>query len=239
MENTLIRYTHCGRNMYSFPCPGQLQCPVCQQSLRFGLLDAPVALPCPFRSGHTVPCAFLIASAHGPSHLGEWHDTEIHVGLSDSAGLVYNYTLSGVRRDERGWERCVCMQLCPERTPERRESWDRELERFSSLPRWAPERFAEEREFGSCCYGFALTFINHMRSLDGRVSLSRDEFTASHVLPRMKTVSLYISIYQAVSRHGFHIAEAWPRSCTDPDISVTEPYRALKMKMPKQRCSVF
>lgn len=69
-------------------------------------------------------------------------------------------------------------------------------------------RFAEEREFGSCCYGFALTFINHMRSLDGRVSLSRDEFTASHVLPRMKTVSLYISIYQAVSRHGFHIAEA-------------------------------
>lgn len=151
------------------------------------------------------------------------------------AGLVYNYTLSGVRRDERGWERCVCMQLCPERTPERRESWDRELERFSSLPRWAPERygshsrvslllrassalldvtglvhcrFAEEREFGSCCYGFALTFINHMRSLDGRVSLSRDEFTASHVLPRMKTVSLYISIYQAVSRHGFHIAEA-------------------------------
>lgn len=209
MENTLIRYTHCGRNMYSFPCPGQLQCPVCQQSLRFGLLDAPVALPCPFRSGHTVPCAFLIASAHGPSHLGEWHDTEIHVGLSDSAGLVYNYTLSGVRRDERGWERCVCMQLCPERTPERRESWDRELERFSSLPRWAPERFAEEREFGSCCYGFALTFINHMRSLDGRVSLSRDEFTASHVLPRMKTVSLYISIYQAVSRHGFHIAEAY------------------------------
>lgn len=195
--------------MYSFPCPGQLQCPVCQQSLRFGLLDAPVALPCPFRSGHTVPCAFLIASAHGPSHLGEWHDTEIHVGLSDSAGLVYNYTLSGVRRDERGWERCVCMQLCPERTPERRESWDRELERFSSLPRWAPERFAEEREFGSCCYGFALTFINHMRSLDGRVSLSRDEFTASHVLPRMKTVSLYISIYQAVSRHGFHIAEAY------------------------------
>ncbi|XP_018946477.2 MKRN2 opposite strand, tandem duplicate 1 [Cyprinus carpio] len=209
MENTLIRYTHCGRNIYSFPCPGQLQCPVCQQSLRFGLLDAPVALPCPFRSGHTVPCAFLIASAHGPSHLGEWHDTEIHVGLSDSAGLVYNYTLSGVRRDERGWERCVCMQLCPERTPERRESWDRELERFSSLPRWAPERFAEEREFGSCCYGFALTFINHMRSLDGRVSLSRDEFTASHVLPRMKTVSLYISIYQAVSRHGFHIAEAY------------------------------
>ncbi|XP_026096517.1 MKRN2 opposite strand, tandem duplicate 1 [Carassius auratus] len=208
MENTLIRFTHCGRSIFSFSGPGELQCPVCQQRVRFGLLDAPVALPCPFRSGHTVPCALLIACARGPAHLAEWHDTEIHVGLSDSAGLVYNYTLSGVRRDECGWERCVCVQLGSERTPERRESWDTELERFSSLPQWAPERFAEEREFGSCCYGFALTFINHMRSLEEKESLSRDQFTGSHVLPRMKTVSLYISIYQAVLQHGFHITEA-------------------------------
>ncbi|KAF4107214.1 MKRN2 opposite strand, tandem duplicate 1 [Onychostoma macrolepis] len=203
MEETLIRYTHCGRSVYGFSC-SERQCPVCHQSLSFGLLDAPVALPCPFRSGHTVPCAFLIASAHGPAHLGEWHDSEIHVGLSDSEGLVYNYTLSGVRRDERGWERCVCVQLW---TQERRESWDRELEQFSSLPQWASERFAEEREFGSCCYGFALTFINHMRSLDGKQSLSRDQFTGSHVLPRMKTVSLYVSIYHAILQHGFYIAD--------------------------------
>ncbi|XP_043108014.1 MKRN2 opposite strand, tandem duplicate 1 [Puntigrus tetrazona] len=205
MEKTLIKYTHCGRNIYVFSC-SERRCPACLQSLRFGLPDAPVALTCPFRNGHAVPCALLIGSVHGPTHLGEWHDTEIHVGLSDSEGLVYNYTLSGVRRDESGWERCVCIQLCPAWRQQLRASWDRELERFSALPLWASERFAEEREFGSCCYGFALTFINHMLSLDGREGLSRDQFTGSHVLPRMKAASLYISVYHAVLQHGFCIA---------------------------------
>ncbi len=58
-------------------------------------------------------------------------------------GLVYNYTLSGVRRDERGWERCVCVQLCPAWRQESRESWDRELEQFSALTQWASERYLQ------------------------------------------------------------------------------------------------
>ncbi|XP_056324241.1 MKRN2 opposite strand, tandem duplicate 1 [Danio aesculapii] len=216
MEETVIKYRHCGRNIYSFsrpnggyserPAGAARQCPICHQILTFGLLDAPVSVPCPLRDGHKVSCAFLIGSAHGPSHLGEWQDSEIHVGLSDSDGLVYNYTLSGVRRDDRGWEQCVCVQLVPPWRPDLRELWDTHLQLFALLPEWASERFEEEREFGSCCYGFALTFINRMRSLDNKDRLSRDEFTGRHILPRMKTVSLYISIYQTILQHGFHIA---------------------------------
>ncbi|XP_016112997.1 MKRN2 opposite strand protein-like [Sinocyclocheilus grahami] len=130
--------------------------------LTFGLLDAPVALLCPFRSGHTVP------------------------------SLVYNYTLSGVRRDERGWEPCV----------------DTGAQGIMGQSWSSATQLAEESEFGSCCYGFALTFINHMRSLDGKVSLSRDQFTGSHLLPRMKTVSLYVNIHHAILQHGFYIADA-------------------------------
>ncbi|XP_067244843.1 MKRN2 opposite strand, tandem duplicate 1 [Chanodichthys erythropterus] len=216
MEKTVIKYRHCGRDVYSFShldAPyshrtddSERRCPICHQTRTFGLLDAPVALPCPFRNGHKVSCAFLIGSIHGPSYLGEWNDTEIHVGLSNSEGLVYNYTLSGVRRDAHGWEQCVCVQLVPPERRDLRESWDSELEQFSVLPEWIPERFSEERAFGSCCYGFALTFINHMRWLDGKVSLSRDEFTRHHVFPRMKTVSQYINIYHAILQHGFYIA---------------------------------
>ncbi|XP_051528344.1 MKRN2 opposite strand, tandem duplicate 1 [Myxocyprinus asiaticus] len=211
MDKTVIKYRHCGRDIYSFSHQNddleRSHCPFCHQILTFGLLDAPVTLPCPFINGHKVACAFLIGSVHGPSYLGEWHDTEIHVGLSSSEGRVYNYTLSGIRKDDHGWEQCVCLQLVPPWRHDLRESWDRGLEEFSALPEWVSERFHEEREFGSCCYGFALTFINHMRSLDGKMSLSRDEFTGQHVLPTMKTVSIYIKIYQAISQHGFHIAE--------------------------------
>nr|XP_055039734.1 MKRN2 opposite strand, tandem duplicate 1 [Misgurnus anguillicaudatus] len=218
MDQTVIKYRHCGRDIYSFSCSNshfnkqsddlnRRECPICRHTLTFGLLDAPVAITCPFINAHKVSCAFIIGSVHGPSHLGEWHDTEIHVGLTNSQGLVYNYTLSGVQRDDRGWEQCVCVQLVPPWRNDLRDSWDRELNEFSLLPEWVSERFPEEREFGSCCYGFALTFINRMRSLDGKVPLSRDEFTGCHVLPRIKTVSTYINIYHTILQHGFYIAD--------------------------------
>ncbi|XP_067287833.1 MKRN2 opposite strand, tandem duplicate 1 [Pseudorasbora parva] len=207
MEKAMIKYRHCGRDVVSFSSDdvSVRQCPVCRQTLTFGLLDAPVAITCPFTNGHKVSCAFLIGSVHGPSHLGEWSDTEIHVGLSNSEGLVYNYTLSGIRRDAQGWENCVCIPLAPPERRELRELWDTELERFSVLPEWTSERFSEERAFGSCCYGFALSFINRMRRLDGRAALSREHFTGCHILPRMKTVSQYINIYHAILQHGFYI----------------------------------
>ncbi|KAK3536523.1 hypothetical protein QTP86_013852, partial [Hemibagrus guttatus] len=194
MEETVVKFRHCGKDIYSFSksyatlnqCGSEGNvCPVCRNPLVFGLLDAPVALPSPFTNGHETQCSFLLGAKEGPWYLGEWRDTELHVGLSDSKGLVYNYTLSGVQRDENGWEQCVSIQLVPPYRKDLTQLWDKELNLFSSLLSWTPERFHEEREFGSCCYGFALTFINHMRSLDSKAPFSRNEFTSGHVLSRM------------------------------------------------------
>ncbi|KAG9260358.1 MKRN2 opposite strand protein [Astyanax mexicanus] len=209
MERAVVKFRHCGRDIYTFADPqagtGTGLCPVCQQPPVLGLLDAPVALPGPFSSGHRAPCAFLIGAREGPRSLGEWNDSELHVGISNSAGLVYNYTLSGVQIDEQGWEQCVCIQLIPPWRDSLVDSWDKELQLFSSLPTWAAERFHEEREFGSCCYGFALSFINHMRSVDGKDSLSRDEFTSRHVLPRIKLASMFIRVYEEILQNGFYV----------------------------------
>ncbi|KAI4891574.1 hypothetical protein NFI96_016572 [Prochilodus magdalenae] len=222
-DHTVVKFRHCGKDIYTFSdrpvalssvcpqsqtCARNNQCPVCQETLVFGLLEAPVALPCPFTNGHKAPCSFVIGANDGPAFLREGHDTELHVGVANSQGLVYNYTLTGVQIDEQGWEQCVCVQLVPPWRESLLESWDKELQLFSSLPTWAPERFHEEREFGSCCYGFALTFINHMRSLDGKDALSRDEFTGSQVLPRMKRASMYIKVYEEVQRHGYYIIDS-------------------------------
>ncbi|XP_076124004.1 MKRN2 opposite strand, tandem duplicate 1 [Alosa pseudoharengus] len=217
MERTIIKFNHCEKAIYRFPVvnvdmggPGEnefKQCPICSETLMFDLLNAPVSIPSPFVNGHKVPCAFGIGSVHGPSFLGEWHDTELHVGITDSTGVVYNYTLSGLQRDEHGWEKCVCLQLVPPWREHLKHTWDKELEQFCSLSTWAPERFHEEREFGSCCYGFALAFINHIRTLEGKPSLSREEFTGTHILPRVKTVSKYIRVYQEISQNGFYIAD--------------------------------
>ncbi|XP_028854838.1 MKRN2 opposite strand, tandem duplicate 1 isoform X2 [Denticeps clupeoides] len=211
MDRAIVKYSHCARSVYRFPfSPSGAEegdvCPVCSERLRFGLLGAPVAVPSPFIVAHAAPCAFVVGSVHGPYFLGEWNDTELHVGITNSRGLVHNYTISGIRKDQCGWEQCVCVPLLQPGTDRRTALWDKELEEFSSLSTWVPERFHEEKEFGSCCYGFALSFINHMRALDGKKSFSRDEFTSSYVLPKVKMASDYIRVYLEILQHGFYIS---------------------------------
>lgn len=58
-------------------------------------------------------------------------------------GVVYSYTLSGVQKDEHGWEQCVSVQLVPPYREELTQLWDKELNLFSSLPAWTPERWVE------------------------------------------------------------------------------------------------
>ncbi|KAL4655858.1 MKRN2 opposite strand protein-like [Arapaima gigas] len=221
MDRTIIQFSHCDRSIYCFSGHNQVSptqcvdleanglshCPVCKEPLKFSLLQAPVSVPCPFTNGHHVPCAFTIGSRCGPLFLSEWDNSELHIGISNSKGVVYNYTLKGVRRDQSGWEQCVSVPLLHPDVARLRVRWDQELEKFSLSDSWASERFHEEREFGSCCYGFALTFINHMQAAEGRPTLTRDEFTGTYVLPRIRTISKYVKVYIEILEKGFYIAD--------------------------------
>ncbi|KAG7478100.1 hypothetical protein MATL_G00076900 [Megalops atlanticus] len=231
MDRTLVKFRHCGHDIYCFSdhvnacyepvalCSHAfpvecvvtksrlLYCPVCFERLKFNILDAPVSIPCPFTNGHKVPCAFCIGSMHGPLHFSDLDDSELHVGITNSEGVVYNYTLTGIRRDESGWEQCISVPLVQPDSDSLKKQWDGELEQFSCLALWGPERFYEEREFGSSCYAFVLTFINHMQDKEGKSCLTRDEFTGRYVLPRMKIVSKYIKVYQEISKHSFYVVD--------------------------------
>ncbi|XP_035242938.1 MKRN2 opposite strand protein [Anguilla anguilla] len=215
MDRTLIQFYHCNKDIYCFSDyfehleykSGLLYCPACFGRLKFNLLEAPVSIPCPFTNGHNVPCAFNIGSMLGPLHISEDDYSELHIGITDSKGLVYNYTLAGIRRDACGWEQCISVPLVQPDRNGLKEQWDRELEKFSSLDSWAPQRFYEERKFGSSCYGFALSFINHVRAIEGQPCITRDEFTGKFVLPRIKITSKYIKIYKEITKQGFYVAD--------------------------------
>ncbi|KAM4613373.1 MKRN2 opposite strand, tandem duplicate 1 [Polymixia lowei] len=242
MDVTVLRFRHCGRIIYTFNNktepdagsrtgrtgePGRTNtCPACQEPLRFGLLDAPVVLPSPFSDGHKTSCSFLIASRLGPTFISEQSDSELHVGISNSEGVVFSYTEVGVQCQQQGWEQCLTIPLV---TPDNHSStlgvpsnysshlvntgnsslifkkyWDRQLEMFASLDAWTPQRFVEERESGSCCYGFALAFINQLRRSEGIEPISRNTFTIQYILPRMTTSSKYLSVYQHIQQHGYY-----------------------------------
>ncbi|CAK6976707.1 MKRN2 opposite strand%2C tandem duplicate 1 [Scomber scombrus] len=94
----LLRFSHCGRTVYRLEEPAAcsgLRCPVCGQLVRFGLAEAPVRIRCPFRNGHHASCCFIMTSQQGAEGFREENQSELHVGVSTSAGVVFSYTEGG------------------------------------------------------------------------------------------------------------------------------------------------
>ncbi|KAJ3602368.1 hypothetical protein NHX12_030126 [Muraenolepis orangiensis] len=137
------------------PAGDRSQCPLCGERLSFRLLDAPVVVTSPFSNGHETKYSFLISSRSGPTSISNYPSADLVTPNNHQALL----TFSAVR------------------------SWDRHLETFSSQERWTTDRFAEEGEFGSCCYGFALSFINEVRRSEVMELISQQSFTLGYVLP--------------------------------------------------------
>ncbi|XP_029906887.1 MKRN2 opposite strand, tandem duplicate 1 [Myripristis murdjan] len=203
MQAGVLRFRHCGSVIYS---ASRGRCPLCGGALSFGLQDAPLALPVPFTDGHSATCCLLVAAQQGAAAFSELSDSELHVGVSNSKGVVFSYTESGVQRQQCGWEQSIAVPLVApgNQSVSFRRRWDVLLEEFTCQDTWTPHRFEEQREFGSCCYGFALGFINQLLRSQGRQPISRERFTAQFLLPRIRTASRYLSICQHISRDGYY-----------------------------------
>lgn len=56
-------------------------------------------------------------------------------------GIVYNYTMHGVQRDEAGWEQSVSIPLLQPSMFGLMDQWDKYLEDFSTSGAWLPHRY--------------------------------------------------------------------------------------------------
>uniref|UniRef100_UPI00398EFA72 MKRN2 opposite strand protein-like isoform X2 n=1 Tax=Pristiophorus japonicus TaxID=55135 RepID=UPI00398EFA72 len=194
MENRVIMFHHCEKDIYCFNVPEQ--CPICGQSLTGRRLeDAPVSIPNSFVDGHREKCSFLIKPTKG-SFLSSHY--------SFFAGVVHNYIETGVQRDDCGWEECVCVSLVQPDMYSLINQWDLYLEQFSTADIWLPNRYESSHHN---CYSYALTFINRVLVAQSKRQLSRTEFTERFVVPQTKRASRYITLYRELCRSYFYIAD--------------------------------
>ncbi|KAM9681159.1 MKRN2 opposite strand protein isoform 3-T3 [Dama dama] len=138
--------------------------------------------------------------------------SDLHVGITSTGGVVYNYTVHGVQRDEVGWEQSVSVPLLQPGLFGLLDQWDKYLEDFSATGAWLPHRYEEDHHN---CYSYALAFINCVLATEGEEPLDRDEFTEKFVVPRTRKASKYIMLYHAIEEQGFYV--------TDPPSPQTGP----------------
>ncbi|XP_001920208.6 MKRN2 opposite strand protein [Danio rerio] len=213
MEKSVIKFSHCHRDIFCFFVPDQ--CPECGESLSGKRLEeAPVSIPNPFSNGHKTPCAFLVASAEDRLLRDFDGQSDLHTGITNTNGVVYNYTCAGVQRETQGWERCICVPLVQPDMFSLISQWDQYLEKFSTAQMWDPlwQSFNEESHN---CFSFTLMFINCVLATQSKRALSKDEFTHSFVLPRIKRASKYMMLCSQITQNHFYIVNNPRRNSQD------------------------
>ncbi|XP_008571097.1 PREDICTED: putative uncharacterized protein C3orf83 homolog [Galeopterus variegatus] len=200
---SLIKFNHCEKSIYSFSVPQC--CPLCHQDVGSRKLEeAPVSISNPFTNGHQEKCSFLLRPTQG-TFLREYDGrSDLHVGITNTKGVVYNYNVHGVQRDEAGWEQSLSIPLLQPNMFGLMDQWDRYLEDFSTTGTWLPHRYEEDHHN---CYSYTLTFINCILTMEGREQLDKSEFTEKYVVPRTRLASKYITLYRAIEEHGFYVTD--------------------------------
>ncbi|KAM4588842.1 MKRN2 opposite strand protein-like [Odontesthes bonariensis] len=205
MEQSVIRLSHCQKEIFCLLVPEE--CPSCGGQLGGSRLqEAPVSLPCPLTNGHKSSCCLLVAPAHDNLDRDFDGTSDLHTGISNTAGVVYNYTRDGVRRDQSGWERCVSVPLVRPDMFHLLAQWDQYLERFSEGPTWDPA-WHSFHEDDHNCLSFCLHFLNGVLAAEGHSPLSRDDFTRCFILPKMRRVTKYTRLYRHIQRHQFYLVD--------------------------------
>ncbi|XP_061788237.1 MKRN2 opposite strand protein-like isoform X2 [Nerophis lumbriciformis] len=201
----LLRFTHCGKTVFTLADAAGMWCPVCGQKVRFALSDAPVRIRSPIRDGHHASCCFLVTSQGGTASLSDFEGTsDLHTGISSTSGVVYNYTERGVSRDVSGWQHCVSIPLVRPDRFHLLAQWDQYLDRFSDVPLWDPTWHSFDEDNHNC-FSFCLQFINSVLSVEGRPPLTRETFTRTFILPRMARVSKYMTLCRHIEKEYFYV----------------------------------
>ncbi|XP_067101117.1 MKRN2 opposite strand protein [Osmerus mordax] len=225
MEKSVIKFSHCHKDIFCLFVPEE--CPECGISFSGRRLEeAPISIPNPFSNGHKTPCSFLVAPAQENPSSNFDGGSDLHTGITDTNGVVYNYTKTGVRKDCQGWEKCLSIPLVQPDMYNLIDQWNQYLDKFSQAPMWDTlwQRFDEETHN---CYNYTLMFLNCVLGTQGKRPLTKDAFTQSFVLPRIKRASKYTTLCREITKNHFYIVDS-PRKETDEDYTEEEKDRKTK-----------
>ncbi|CAG0915801.1 unnamed protein product [Notodromas monacha] len=213
-QRRIICLQHCSKkvNIFAFDVVPE-RCPVCAKCLEDEVLHTPpFLLPYPFRSSNECPCSLVIKPSRGSFLRDYANSTDLHIGVTDSAGKTYEYDSSGLRvtrgeswteclpifinADRRGPTSTVARPLCPLW----KERWDAAIVAVATESHWTKDRYNTENHN---CFSFVLEFLRCV-GVDAWTSCLRDKTSlcSAFILPVTTLAGKYISLYRQLLRQN-------------------------------------
>ncbi|XP_070534043.1 MKRN2 opposite strand protein-like [Ptychodera flava] len=205
-ERGILCFNHCSPvNVLCFEIPDD--CPVCGVSLDSSpCLSPPFRIPSPFANAKAIPYSVVIKPTVGTFLQDFKGNSNLHVGITNSKGAVYNYDEGGLHKDKDkySWQQSISIPLLDKYDDELMELWDECLESYSSSELWTPARYDETTHN---CYDLAIGFLNSISygEFKGRseAQLSRKSFCTEYIIPHTKKAARYIELYRKIESLKF------------------------------------
>ncbi|XP_005109122.1 MKRN2 opposite strand protein [Aplysia californica] len=192
----LRSFQHCRKDidLVCFRLP--TQCPLCGQSTATTESRIPpYVLPSPFVSSHTTPRTIVLKPTEGDFIRNYERTCDLHIGVTDSKGLVYDFDERGLNQGSV-WPHCLVVW-----THDQPAEWDQALSYICGQPAWSARRYDEH---GQNCFTFVLHFLSLLPTSQraGVGHMTKEEFCDSFLVSRTKKAEQYIHLYRQALEAG-------------------------------------
>ena len=182
-------------------------CPLCSELISGCMKIPPFRLPSPFCDSKDKPFCVVIKPSSGGflETTGSILHDDLHVGICDSKGIVYDFDEEGLNKSVEGWPQCIAVNVVHKNEFQVLSDWDVKLSEFCDMERWHADSYDEDL---NNCFTFALEFLRLLKpSLCEDNLKDKVTFCENLVLPCTESAVKYIHIYEKLCVEGGVIVE--------------------------------
>ncbi|KAL3891616.1 hypothetical protein ACJMK2_003871 [Sinanodonta woodiana] len=195
-------FQHCQRevNILCFRVPDF--CPICKADVRKSASRIPPYLiTSPFTNAAQTQYSVVIKPTIGTFLRDYTNQSNLHVGVTDSHGTVYDYDEDGVNINSQGWEKCVVLELTQHISGEFMKRWDEKLLGFSQHSDWTKYRYDES---SWNCFDFVIQFLQALGMDQVYPQIrNRSSFCQDFVQPKTYKAAQYITLYRDIKQLSY------------------------------------
>ncbi|XP_062587804.1 MKRN2 opposite strand protein-like [Saccostrea cucullata] len=199
----VLCWQHCDKltNILCFAVPSV--CPLCHYNTAHSPSRIPpYKLPSPLNRAGDFPVSLVVKPTLGTFIRDYDNSVNLHIGVTDTNGTVYDYDEGGVHVGMSGWEECLVIPLSNRGlNPHIYQVWDATLQHQAQSNIWTKSKYIEDSHN---CFDFVIYFLKQVGfSRENLSAESRSSLTHDIILPQMSKVTQFITLYRNVERNSF------------------------------------
>ncbi|XP_033100662.1 MKRN2 opposite strand protein-like [Anneissia japonica] len=201
---SILKFVHCeSAEIFCFNIPAE--CPICGADLSSRLRSPPIAIPTPFVNGTNIPCSVLVKPTVGGFLRDYKNGSNLHTGVSDSKGCIFNYDEDGMHldTDSNSWKDSLAIPVVDLVDEELKDVWDKRLHSMATQSSWQATRYHPDLHN---CFDFVVNFLNcvefNVWNEKSNEPITRTQFSTAYILPATSRAARYIGLYRSIQLHG-------------------------------------